>query len=134
MHVLPDSRALGCTCKGPHLHIRRRDNAGGAWSESREGWIQPVDFLVVQAYDQYIDERYELLGAGDSDFLLVSLRCGGGHGGSRDAGGKHQDHPGVGRRHERADVHHEHTTEAGSASAATSRPVASTGVSIRTSG
>ncbi|WP_093893653.1 hypothetical protein [Streptomyces sp. Ncost-T10-10d] len=29
-HVLPDSRALGCTYKGPHLPIRRRDNASGA--------------------------------------------------------------------------------------------------------
>ncbi|MEN8652219.1 tyrosine-type recombinase/integrase [Streptomyces sp. 21So2-11] len=72
-HMLPDSRALGCDYKGPHLHVRRRDNANGAWSKSRAAWIQPVDFLVVQAFDQYIDERYELLGAGGSDFLLVNL-------------------------------------------------------------
>ncbi|MEV7618037.1 tyrosine-type recombinase/integrase [Streptomyces sp. NPDC089799] len=72
-HLLPDSRALGCDYKGPHLHVRRRDNANGAWSKSRASWIQPVDFLVVQAYDQYIDERHQLLGAGGSDFLLVNL-------------------------------------------------------------
>jgi integrase/recombinase XerD len=28
---------------------------------------------VVQAFDQYIDERHEILGAGGSDFLLVNL-------------------------------------------------------------
>ncbi|MFC9797257.1 tyrosine-type recombinase/integrase [Streptomyces sp. NPDC127584] len=72
-HLLPDSRALGCDYPGPHLHVRRRDNGNGAWSKSRAAWIQPVDFLVVQAYDQYIDERFELLGAGGSDFLLVNL-------------------------------------------------------------
>ncbi|WP_328222284.1 tyrosine-type recombinase/integrase [Streptomyces sp. NBC_00310] len=72
-HLLADSRALGCDYKGPHIHVRRRDNANGAWSKSRESWIQPVDFLVVQAYDQYVDERFTLLGAGGSDFLLVNL-------------------------------------------------------------
>lgn len=72
-HMLADSRALGCDYKGPHMHVRRRDNANGAWSKSRESWIQPVDFLVVQAYDQYVDERFTLLGAGGSDFLLVNL-------------------------------------------------------------
>ncbi|MFK0113910.1 hypothetical protein [Streptomyces sp. NPDC091217] len=33
----------------------------------------PVDFLVVQAFDQYAMERHERLGAGGSDFLLVNL-------------------------------------------------------------
>ncbi|MCC9312331.1 hypothetical protein LN042_35640 [Kitasatospora sp. RB6PN24] len=33
----------------------------------------PVDFLVVQAFDQYVDERHEILGSGGSDFLLVNL-------------------------------------------------------------
>ncbi|MFE6946447.1 tyrosine-type recombinase/integrase [Streptomyces chartreusis] len=32
-----------------------------------------MDFLVVQAYDQYVDERYTLLGASGSDFLLVNI-------------------------------------------------------------
>ncbi|MGW2681396.1 tyrosine-type recombinase/integrase [Streptomyces sp. NPDC001436] len=72
-HMLPDSRALGCDYKGPHIHVRRRENTNGAWSKSRESVVLPVDFLVVQAYDQYIDERYALLGAGGSDFLLVNL-------------------------------------------------------------
>ncbi|MGY0062952.1 tyrosine-type recombinase/integrase [Streptomyces sp. LZ34] len=71
--ILPDSRALGCDHKGPHVHVRRRDNANRAWSKSKKAWVQPLDFLVVQAFDQYFDERHEILGAGGSDFLLVNL-------------------------------------------------------------
>ncbi|WP_406174957.1 hypothetical protein [Streptomyces sp. NBC_00996] len=33
----------------------------------------PVDFLVVQAFDQYVLERHKRLGAGGSDFMLVNL-------------------------------------------------------------
>lgn len=72
-HLLPDSRALGCRHAGAHLHVVRRQNQNGAWSKSRKEWVQPIDFLVVQAFDQYFDERYELLGSGGSDFLLVNL-------------------------------------------------------------
>jgi site-specific recombinase XerD len=72
-HLLMDSRALDCREQGAHLHVVRRQNANGAWSKSRASWIQPVDFLVVQAFEQYIDERCERLGAGGSDFLLVNL-------------------------------------------------------------
>lgn len=72
-HLLPDSKALGCDYEGPHLHVRRRDNPNGAWSKSKKAWTQPVDFLVVQAFDQYIDERQQILGTGGSDFLLVNL-------------------------------------------------------------
>lgn len=72
-HLLADSRAVGCDYEGPHLHVRRRQNSNGAWSKSKKAWIMPVDFLVVQAFDQYTDERHEILGAGGSDFLLVNL-------------------------------------------------------------
>ncbi|MFF5927197.1 tyrosine-type recombinase/integrase [Streptomyces hydrogenans] len=72
-HLLPDSRALGCDYEGAHVHVKRRDNANRAWSKSKKEWIQPLDFLVVQAFDQYFDERHEILGAGGSDFLLVNL-------------------------------------------------------------
>lgn len=72
-HLLPDSRALGCDHEGAHVHVRRRANANRAWSKSKREWVQPLDFLVVQAFDQYFDERLERLGAGGSDFLLVNL-------------------------------------------------------------
>lgn len=73
VHLLMDSRSLGCDVEGPHLHVIRRQNVNGAWSKSRKSWVMPVDFLVVQAADQYAVERYEILGEGGSDFLLVNL-------------------------------------------------------------
>ena len=72
-HLLPDSRALGCEEEGAHVHVRRRANSNRAWSKSKREWVQPLDFLVVQAFDHYLDERLEMLGAGGSDFLLVNL-------------------------------------------------------------
>ncbi|MEU6908769.1 site-specific integrase [Streptomyces coeruleorubidus] len=73
VHLLPDSRALGCDYPGAHVHVRRRENGNGAWSKSRHAWVAPLDFLVVSAFDLYYEERYRLLGTGGSDFLLVNL-------------------------------------------------------------
>ncbi|WP_310729428.1 site-specific integrase [Streptomyces sp. N2A] len=73
LHLLVDSHALGCDVEGPHLHVIRRQNINGAWSKSRKPWVMPVDFLVVQAADQYALERHEILGEAGSDFLLVNL-------------------------------------------------------------
>ncbi|WP_166682789.1 tyrosine-type recombinase/integrase [Streptomyces aquilus] len=73
VHLLPDSRALGCDYPGAHVHVRRRENVNGAWSKSRPAWVAPLDFLVVSAFDLYYDERHRLLGMGGSDFLLVNL-------------------------------------------------------------
>ncbi|MEU3994151.1 tyrosine-type recombinase/integrase [Streptomyces platensis] len=73
VHLLPDSRSLGCDYPGAHLHVRRRENANGAWSKSRHAWVAPLDFLTVSAFDLYYEERHRLLGTGGSDFLLVNL-------------------------------------------------------------
>lgn len=72
-HLLMDSRPLGCDIEGAHVHVARRQNENGAWSKSKKTWAMPVDFLVVQAFDQYALERHEHLPSGDSDFLLVNL-------------------------------------------------------------
>ncbi len=72
-HLLMDSRSLGCDIEGAHLHVVRRQNVNNAWSKSRKSHALPVDFLVVQAFDQYMLERHGLLGAGGSDFILVNL-------------------------------------------------------------
>ncbi|MFE0695677.1 tyrosine-type recombinase/integrase [Streptomyces sp. NPDC058869] len=72
-HLMPDSRALGCDVEGAHLHVVRRQNVNNAWSKSKQSWCMPLDFLVVQAFDQYVLERHEKLGAGGNDFLLVNL-------------------------------------------------------------
>lgn len=73
VHLLPDSRALGCEYPGAHVHVRRRENSNGAWSKSRHSWVAPLDFLTVSAFDLYYEERHRLLGDGGSDFLLVNL-------------------------------------------------------------
>lgn len=73
VHLLPDSRALGCDVARAHLHVVRRDNPNGAWAKSRrQRWV-PLDFLVVQAFDGYEFERLAVPRAAGSDFLLVNL-------------------------------------------------------------
>ncbi|MEV5788049.1 site-specific integrase [Streptomyces sp. NPDC051639] len=72
-HLMMDSRALGCSVEGAHVHVTRRQNENGAWSKSKKSWAMPVDHLVVMAFDQYALERHEVLGSGGSDFLLVNL-------------------------------------------------------------
>ena len=64
---------LGCDVGGAHLHVIRRENVNGAWAKSRHVRAVPLDFLVVQAADQYQVERHQCPGARDSDFLLVNL-------------------------------------------------------------
>jgi hypothetical protein len=58
---------------GPHLHVRRRANANGAWAKSRRSRAVPVDDLVVLAYDTYVFERDRCRQARDCDFVLVNL-------------------------------------------------------------
>jgi integrase/recombinase XerD len=72
-HLIMDARALGCDVEGAHVHVVRRQNVNNAWSKSKKKWVMPVDFLVVQAFDQYAVERHERLSADGSDFLLVNL-------------------------------------------------------------
>ncbi|MFI6883957.1 tyrosine-type recombinase/integrase [Streptosporangium canum] len=73
VHALPDSRVLGCPVQGAHLHVIRRQNSNSAWAKSRRQRPVPLDFLLVQALDQYAAERQECAAARDSDFLLVNL-------------------------------------------------------------
>ena len=74
VHLLADSRPLGCEVARAHLHVtRREDNPNGAWAKSRRQRAVPLDFLVVQALDTYELERAGIPRAGGSDFLLVNL-------------------------------------------------------------
>jgi integrase len=73
LHLLPDNRSLNCDVQGAHLHVTRRDNINGAWAKGRPTGSVPVDFLVVQAIDQYLLERQQCPEAARSDFLLVNL-------------------------------------------------------------
>jgi len=73
IHFVPDTTRLGCGVKGPHVHVRRRDNANGAAAKSRRSRAVPADWLVVQAYDQYMSDRDACPAARSCDFLLVNL-------------------------------------------------------------
>jgi len=74
VHLLADSRPLGCQVARVHLHvIRREDNPNGAWAKSRRHRAVPLDFLVVQAFDTYELERMGVPEAAASDFVFVNL-------------------------------------------------------------
>jgi integrase/recombinase XerD len=74
VHLLADSRPLGCQIARAHLHVVRRDgNSNGAWAKSRRQRAVPVDFLTVQAFDTYVLERMAVPAAAGSDFVLVNL-------------------------------------------------------------
>lgn len=73
VHLLLDSRPLGCEVPRAHLHVVRRDNVNGAWAKSRRQRAVPLDFLLVQAFDTYAFERAEVARAAASDFVLVNL-------------------------------------------------------------
>jgi integrase/recombinase XerD len=74
VHLLADSRALGCPVARPHLHVvRRQDNPNRAVAKSRRQRAVPLDFLTVQAFDSYEFERMALEEAAGSDFVFVNL-------------------------------------------------------------
>jgi integrase/recombinase XerD len=73
VHLLSDSRLLGCGMAGAHLHVVRRENPNGAWAKSRRQRVVPLDFLVVSAFDGYEFERLSVSGAAESDFVVVNL-------------------------------------------------------------
>ncbi len=74
VHLLADSRRLGCEVARAHLHVvRRDDNPNRAWAKSRRQRVVPLDFLVVQAFDSYEFERMRVAQAADSDFVFVNL-------------------------------------------------------------
>ena len=74
VHLLADSRPLGCEIARAHLHVVRRDgNPNGAWAKSRRQRAVPLDFLTVRASDTYALERMTVCGAAGGDFLLVNL-------------------------------------------------------------
>ena len=73
VHLLPDSRLLGCEVSRAHLHVVRRDNPNGAWAKSRRQRVVPLDFVAVQAFDVYEFERLKVAQAADSDFVFVNL-------------------------------------------------------------
>jgi integrase/recombinase XerD len=74
VHLLADSRQLGCGIARPHLHVvRREDNPNGAIAKSRRERAVPLDFLTVQAFDTCEFERTAVPAAASGDFVFVNL-------------------------------------------------------------
>ena len=76
VHLLVDSRRLGCEVAREDLHVvRREDNPSQAWAKSRRERVVPLDFLVViraLSGDVYVDTATRLAGGQEND-LVVSL-------------------------------------------------------------
>jgi len=74
MHFLPDSRALGCSVSGAHIHVRhRRDNENKALAKSRYPRVVPVDGSTVAEYVAYRTDRDAVTEAGANDLVFVNL-------------------------------------------------------------
>jgi site-specific recombinase XerD len=73
MHLLPDSRTLGCAVVGAHLHVRHRVNPNGALAKSRFPRMVPASDDVLTAYGDYQAERADILGGDESDMVFVNL-------------------------------------------------------------
>ncbi|KXO88429.1 hypothetical protein AXK56_10700 [Tsukamurella pulmonis] len=75
IHLLPNSRALGCAVSGPHFHVRRRtDNRNYAIAKSKTPRHVPVADSFVSDYRDYQHERFTLLGDRQGRFLFVNYR------------------------------------------------------------
>lgn len=73
MHLLASSKMLGCAVEGPHVHIRRRQNANGALAKARKPrWI-PVGEDIGGLYADYQWERDRVPAAADCDMVFVNL-------------------------------------------------------------
>jgi integrase/recombinase XerD len=73
MHLLPDSRGLGCAVVGAHVHVRHRANPNGALAKSRFPRTVPASDAVLVAYADYQHERVGLVGEEVTEMVLVNL-------------------------------------------------------------
>lgn len=73
MHLLPDSRSLGCPVLGAHVHVRHRANPNGALAKSRFPRTVPASDAVLASYGDYQHERSSLVGGDGTEMVLVNL-------------------------------------------------------------
>jgi integrase/recombinase XerD len=77
LHLMENSRAVGCAIPGPHLHVvRREDNENLAISKRRRELVVPVHPAVLSVYAAYCEERDRVPAAARSDFVFVNLAGG----------------------------------------------------------
>ena len=74
MHLMANSRAVGCSYPGPHVHVvRREDNENLALSKRRRELVVPAHPWLVGVYAAYCVERDRVPSACLSDFVFVNL-------------------------------------------------------------
>jgi integrase len=77
MHLMANSRAVGCSSPGPHVHaVRRESNENLALSKRRRELVVPAHPWLVGIYAAYCVERDRFPAACLSDFVFVNLRGG----------------------------------------------------------
>ncbi|MGO1949804.1 MAG: tyrosine-type recombinase/integrase [Mycobacteriaceae bacterium] len=75
VHLLPNSRSLGCLVAGPHFHITRRlDNGNQALAKSSRPRHLPVAEGFINDYRDYQHELFQLLGTSHNQYLFVNYR------------------------------------------------------------
>ena len=77
MHLMANSRAVGCAWDGPHVHVvRREDNENLAVSKRRRALVVPARPWLVSTYAAYSGERDLVAAAAASDYVFVNLAGG----------------------------------------------------------
>lgn len=75
VHLLPNSRSLGCSVAGAHIHVNRRtDNQNGALAKSRRQRHLPVADVFIADYRDYQHERFMRFGDRQSAYLFVNYQ------------------------------------------------------------
>lgn len=73
VHLLPNSRSLGCAVAGPHFHVYRRpDNENNALAKSKRPRHLPVANTFIEDYRDYQHERFMHFGERQSGYLFVN--------------------------------------------------------------
>lgn len=73
VHLLPNSRSLGCAVAGPHFHVYRRpDNQNNAVAKSKRPRHLPVADTFIEDYRDYQHERFMRFGGRQSGYLFVN--------------------------------------------------------------
>lgn len=77
MHLMGNSRAVGSSWDGPHVHVlRREDNENLAVSKRRRALVVPAHPWLVSVYAAYCQQRDRVAAARASDFVFVNLAGG----------------------------------------------------------
>lgn len=73
VHPLPDSSRLGCSVRGPHIHVRPRpNNPNGARVKSGRARTVPITPRCVTLHADYLVIRGDIAQAQANDFVFVN--------------------------------------------------------------